>query len=192
MLKNFFVQRGITVPYETVRRRCLKFRPEHARRLRRHCPIQGERWYLDEVFVSIGGLRCYLWRAVDQDRDVIDMVLRKRRNGVAAKRFLHKLLKGQQAVPNGMVTDKIRSYRVANRELIPTVPHDTSPYPNNLCEASHRAARKKQHPMKQFPTVSTTQRFLCLDSLVRNFVNWRRHAINAATYRHLRTNSFNA
>jgi putative transposase len=143
-VEELLAQRGIIVSYETVRRWCLKFGPEYARRLRRQRPTQGDHWYLDEVFVSIGGQRYYLWRAVDQDGDVIDIPLQKRRNGVAAKRFLRKLLKGQQTVPNGIVTDKLGSYRVAHRELILTVPHNTNQYANNLCEASHRATREKE------------------------------------------------
>ena len=142
--------------------------------------------------MSIGGQRYYLWRAVDQDGAVIDILLQRRRNSVAAKRFLRKLLKGQQAVPNGIVTDKLGSYRVAHRELIPTVPHDTNQYANNLCESSHRATREKERQIKRFRTVATAQRFLVLHGLVRNLANWGRHAMSAATYRYFRTRAFNA
>jgi putative transposase len=191
-VEELLAQRGINVSYETIRRWCLKFGPQYARRLRRQRPTQGDHWYLDEVFMSIGGQRYYLWRAVDQDGDVIDILLQKRRNGLAAKRFFRKFLKGQQAVPNGIVTDKLGSYRVAHRELIPTVPHNTNQYANNLCEASHRATREKERQMKRFRTVATAQRFLVLHGLVRNLVNWGRHAMSAATYRYFRTRSFNA
>ena len=108
--------------------------------------------------MSIGGQRYYLWRAIDQDGDVIDILLQKRRNAVAAKRFLRKLLKGQQAVP-----------------------HDTNQYANNRCEAPHRATLEKERQMKRFRTVSTAQRFLVLHGLVRILVNWGRHAMSAAT-----------
>jgi putative transposase len=181
-VEELLAQRGITVSYETVRRWCLKFGSEYARGLRRQGPIQGDRWYLDEVFVSIGCHQYYLWRAVDQDVDVIDILLQKRRNGVAAKRFLRKLLKGQQAVPNGIVTDKLGSYRVAHRELVRTEPHDTSQYANNLCELSHRATRAKERQMKRFQTVAIAQRFLVLHGPVRNLINWGRHKMSAVTY----------
>jgi putative transposase len=190
-VEELLAQRGINVSYETIRRWWLKFGPEYARRLRRQRPTQGDRWYLDEVFMSIGGQRYYLWRAVDQDGDVIDVLLQKRRNGLAAKRFFRKLLKGQQAVPNGIVTDKLGSYRVAHREMIPTVPHDTTQYSNNLCQASHRATREKERQMKRFRTVATAQRFLVIHGLVRNLVNWGRHAMSAPTYRYFRARSFN-
>ena len=191
-VEELLAQRGIIVSYETVRRWCLNFGLEYARRVRRQRPVQGDRWYHDEVFVSIGGQRYYLWRAVDQDGDVIDMLLQKRRNGVAAKRFFRKLLKGQKAVPSGIVTDKLGSYRVAHREMIPTVPHDTNQYSNNLCEASHRATREKERQMKRFRTVATAQRFSVLHARVRNLLNWGRHAMSASTYRYFRTSAFNA
>jgi putative transposase len=141
---------------------------------------------------SIGGKRYYLWRTIDQDGDGIDILLQKRRNGRAAKHFFRKLLKGQQAVLNGVVTDKLGSYRVAHRELVPTVPHNTNQYANNLCEASHRATREKERQMNRFRTVATAQRFSVLHGLVRNLVNWGRRAMSAATYRYFRTRSFNA
>lgn len=122
---ELLAQRSINVSNGTVRRWCLKFGPERARRLRRQRPTQGDRLYLDEVFMLIGGQRYGLWRATDQHRNVIDILLHKRRNGLAAKRFFRKLLKGQQAVPNGIVTEKLGSYRVARHELISTTPQDT-------------------------------------------------------------------
>ncbi|MGK0168587.1 MAG: putative transposase [Gammaproteobacteria bacterium] len=189
---ELLAQRGIIVSYETVRRWCLMFGAKYARRLRRQRPTQSERWYLDEVFVSIGGQRCYLWRPVAQDGDVIDVLLQKRRNARAAKRIFRKLSKGQQTVPNGIVTDKLDSYRVAHRELNPTVPHNTNQYTSNLCKASHRATLEKEPQMKQFQSVATARRFLGLHGIVRNLINWGRHAMSAATYRHFRTNSFNA
>ena len=191
-VEELLAQRGINVSHETIRRWCLKFGPAYARRLHRQRPTQGNHWYLDEVFMSIGGQGYYLWRAVDQDGDVIDILRQKRRNGLAAKRFFRKLLKGQQAVPNGIVTDKLASYWVAHRELTPTVPRNTNQYANNLCEASHRATREKGRQMNRLRTVATAQRFLVLHGLVRNLINWGRRAMSAATYRYLCTRSFNA
>ena len=119
-----------------IRRWCTRFGPLYARHLRRESPRQGDVWLLDEVFLSIGGQRYYLWRAVDQDGDVIDILLQKRRNGSAAKCFFRKLMKGQQALPSQLVTDKLGSYHVAHRELMSTVVHDTTQYKDNRCEAA--------------------------------------------------------
>lgn len=189
-IEELLAQRGISVSYESVRRWCLRFGPHYARNLRKQCPRNGDTWLLDEVFVSIGGQRHYLWRAIDQDGDVIDILLQKRRNADAAKRFFRKLLKGQQRSPNRLVTDKLGSYRVAHREEMPSVPHDTTKYSNNLAESSHRSTREQECQMKHFRRVANAQRFLVLHGLVRNLVNWRRHAIAAATYRMLRARSF--
>ena len=147
---------------------------------------------LDEVFLSIGGQRYYLWRAVDQDGDVIDILLQKRRNGAAAKRFFRKLLKGQQASPKEWVTDKLGRYRVVHRELLPTAAHNTSQYSNNRREASHRATREKERQMKQFRRAATAQRFLVLHGQVRNLMNWGRHRLSASAYRHSRGKALTA
>jgi putative transposase len=101
-----------------------------------------------------------LWRAIDPNGDVIDILLQKRRNDAAAKRFLRQLPKGQQALSNQLVTDKLGSYRVAHRELISTVVHDTTWYSNNRCEASQRESKERQ--MKRFRRAATAQRFLVL------------------------------
>jgi transposase-like protein len=110
--------------------------------------------------VSIGDRRYYLWRAVDQDHDIIDVSLQKPRNGLATKRCLRKLMKSPQAAPNGFVTDKFVSYRVARRELTTAVRYKTNQYADSLWEASHRATRKQEPQMKRFQTVSTAQRIL--------------------------------
>lgn len=170
-VEELLAQRDIQVSYESIRRWCIRFGPLYAQRLRRQAPTQGDVWLLDEVYVPIGGQRHYLWRAVDQNGDVIDILLQKRRNGAAAKRFFRKLLKSQGAVPNRLVTDKLGSYRVAHRELMPTVPHDTTQYSNNRCEASHRATREKERQMKRFRRAATAQRFLVLHGQVRNLMN---------------------
>ncbi len=189
-IEEFLAQRGITVSYETIRRWCLRFGPRYARNLRKQSPYKGDTWLLDEVFVSIHGQRYYLWRAVDQDGDVIDILLQKRRNGAAAKKFFRQLLKGQQRSPNRLVTDKLGSYRVAHREEMPSVAHDTTKYANNLAESSHRSTREQERQMKGFRRAANAQRFLVLHGLVRNLVNWRRHAVQASTYRMFRDRSF--
>jgi putative transposase len=107
------VERGVVVSYETVRRWCKKFGQSFADRMRDRRPRPGDMWYLDEVFVRIQGVQHYLWRAVDQNGVVLDVLVQKRRDAKAAKRFLRRLLKGLQYVPQVIVTDKRRSYGVA-------------------------------------------------------------------------------
>ena len=108
-VEELFAKRGIIVSYETIRQWCRKFGPEYARRLRRRQGRLGDIWYLDEVFVKIRGERHYLWRAVDQDGDVIDILVQRHRNARAAKRFFRKLLKGEGSTPWQLVTDKLKS-----------------------------------------------------------------------------------
>ena len=135
-------ERGIIVSYETVRRWCQKFGESFADRLRRRRPRPGDKWHLDEVFIRIQGVQHYLWRAVDQDGVVLDILVQERRDGKAAKRFFKRLLKDLQYVPRVIVTDKLRSYGVAQRSLLPNVEHRQSRYLNNRAENSHRPTRR--------------------------------------------------
>ena len=137
-IEELLALRGITVSYESIRRWSRRFGPQFARKLRREQGTLADHWLLDEVFVNIQGQRYYLWRAIDQNGDVIDILLQRRRNARAAKRFFRKLLKGQQCSPNRLVTAKLESYRVAHREETPGVPDDTTQFANNRIEASQR------------------------------------------------------
>jgi len=123
--------RGVVVTHETIRSWCAKFGPDYAAQLRRRRPRPGDKWHFDEVFVKINGTTHYLWRAVDQHGNVLDILVQSRRNAVAAKRFFRKLLKGLRYVPRVIVTDKLASYQVAARELLPSVTHRRSKYLNN-------------------------------------------------------------
>ena len=134
--------RDVAVTYETIRSWCAKFGPDYAARLRRRRPRPGDTWHLDEVFVTINGTTHYLWRAVDQHGDVLDILVQSRRNAVAAKRFFRKLLKGLRYVPRVIVTDKLASYRLAHRELVPSVTHRRSKYLNRA-ENSHQPTRQR-------------------------------------------------
>ena len=120
-------ERGVILSYETVRRWCLKFAQRFANGLRRRRPRPGDKWHLDEVFLRIGGKRHYLWRAVDQDGTVLDILVQSRRNAKAAKRFFRKLLKGLRYVPRAIVTDKLPSYGAAKREILPGAPPEPIP-----------------------------------------------------------------
>ena len=123
--EDLLAQRGITVTYETIRHWCQTFGPAYARRLRRRRGRMGDAWYLDELFVTIRGQRQYLWRAVDQDGDVIDILVQPRRDRHAAARFFRKLLKGQGRGPRRLITDKLGSYAAAHRTVMPSVVHST-------------------------------------------------------------------
>ena len=131
-------ERGVNLTYESIRQWSVKFGAQYARRLKRRQGRLGDTWHLDEVFVTINGERQYLWRAVDQDGDVINIFVQPRREGRAARRFFRKLLKHQGKEPFRLVTDKLGSYRVAHRELTPLITHDTRQYANNRAEVSHQ------------------------------------------------------
>ena len=117
-VEDLLAERGIIVSYETIRQWCGKFGPDYARRLKRRQGRLGDTWFLDEVFVAINGQRQYLWRAVDQDGDLIDLLVQPRRDGRAARRFFRQLLKSQRQEPCRLVTDKLGSYRVAQRDVM--------------------------------------------------------------------------
>jgi putative transposase len=140
--------------------------------------------------VNIQGRRYYLRRAVDQDGDVIDILVQKHRNARAARRFFRKLLKGQGAAPWRLVTDKLRSYAAAHREVMPSVTHDTGQYANNRAEFSHQPTRQRERQMRRFRSVGQTQRFLAVHGVVQNLFRLGRHHLRAENYRFLRDRSF--
>lgn len=149
-VEDLLAQRGIVVSYESIRLWCIKFGPKYARRLKRRHQGFGDTFYIDEVFVKIQGVQQYLWRAVDQDGEIVDVFLQFRRDGRAAKRFLIRLLKAHHCEPRKIVTDKLRSYGVAHRELIPDAIHDTSQYANNRAELSHQSTRVRERGLRRF------------------------------------------
>jgi len=190
-VEEFLAQRGIIVSYETVRQWRLKFGPEYARKLKRRQGQLGDVWHLDELFVNIRGKRHYLWRAVDQDGDVIDILVERYRNARAARRFFLKLLKGQRRKPWQLVTDKLRSYAAAHRNVMPSVAHDTRQYANNRAEVSHQPTRQRERMMRRFKSEGQVQRFLSALGVVQNLFRLGRHLLGATHYRLLRDRSFN-
>ena len=189
-VEDLLAKRGIIVSYETVRQWCRKFGPDYARQLKRRQGRLGDIWFLDEVFVKINGQRLYLWRAVDQDGDVIDMLLQPRRDGRAARRFFRKLLKSQRRKPFRLVTDKLGSYRVAHREIMPLVTHDTNRYANNRAEVSHQPTRQRERQMRGFKSPDQAQRFLHVHGVIQNLFRVGRHKMKAVHHRLLRERSF--
>jgi putative transposase len=137
------------------------------------------------------GSNTILWRAVDQDGDVVDVFLQCRRDGRAAKRFFKRLLRASGCEPRRVVTDKLRSYGVAHRELIPDTIHDTSQYANNRAELSHQPTRVRERVMRRFKSTLQAQRFLSTHAAVYNLFNLGRHLVRAEHYRNLREGAFN-
>src|ERR671933_920094 len=148
-VQELLFERGITVSHEAIRQWCRKFGQDYANRLRRRRPQPGGQWHLDEVFLTIHGERHYLWRAVDQDDNVLDILVQKRRNKQAAKKFLRKLLSGLQYVPRVLITDKLASYEAAQREVLPSVEHRQHKRLNNRAENSHQPTRERERRMRR-------------------------------------------
>ena len=142
--------RGVTLTYETIRHWCLKFGQTFANGLRRRYPRPGDRWHLDEVFIKIGGRTHYLWRAVDQDGDVLDILVQSRRDQKAAQKFLRKLLKGLRYVPRVIITDRLKSYGAARAEIMPGVEHQQDKGANNRAENSHQPTRLRGKVIRRF------------------------------------------
>ena len=153
-----------------------KFGPEFARRLKRKHRGYGDTYFLDEVFVRIRGKKHYLWRAVDQDAEVVDVYLQERKDAKAAKRFFHRFLKSG-GTPREVVTDTLRSYGVAHRTLIPEAKHNTEQYANNRAELSHQPTRVREHVMRRFKSITQAQRFLESHAAVYNLFNLHRHSL---------------
>ena len=189
-IEDLLAERGITVTRESIRLWCNKFGALYARRLKRNHRGYGDTFYIDEVFVRINGKQHYLWRAVDQDGEVVDVYLQARRDGAAAKRFFKRLLRHHGTEPRKIVTDKLRSYPIAQREVMPEAIHSTKQYANNRAEQSHEATRVRERGMRRFKSVKQDQRFLGAHAAVANLFNLGRHLVRAQHYRDLRMSAF--
>jgi putative transposase len=184
-------ERGIVVSYETVRRWCKKFAATFADRLRRRRPRPGDKWYMDEVFIRIQGVQHYLWRAVDQDGVVLDILVQARRDSDAAKRFFKRRLTRLHYEPRVIVTDQLRSYGVAQRQLLSDVEHRQSQYLNNRAENSHGPTRRRERQMQRFKSSRQAQDFLSAHVFTYGHFRPRRHQLAAADYRMIRLDAFN-
>ena len=176
--------------YETIRQWCQTFGLDYARTLRGRRGRLGDTWYLDELFVTIQGRRQYLWRAVDQDGDTIDILVQPRRDRHAAARFFRTLMKSQGRPPRRLVTDMLRSYAAAHRTVMPSVEHDTRQYENNRAEASHQSTRQRERQMRGFTSVAHAQRFLAVHGVVLNLFRVGRHLLRAVHHRLMRSRAF--
>lgn len=177
------LERGVLVSHETVRRWCAKFGQTYANGLRRRRARPGDKRHLDEVFIKINGERKYLWRAVDAAGNVLDILLQGRRDKAAARRFFRKLLKKTRAVPRVVITDKLRSYGAAHREVMPSVDHRSHKGLNNRAENSHQPTRQRERAMKGFRSVGGAQQFLSAFSGISPHFRPRRHLMTVHDYR---------
>ncbi len=162
-VEELMAQRGVVVTYETVRQWCLKFGQTDANELRKRRPRCGDKWHMDEVVLPMRGKKHYLWRAVDQHGNVLDILVQSRRNKQAAKRFFRKLLKVLEYVPRVIITDKLASYGAAKKELLASVEHRQHTRLNNRAENSHQPTRLRERKMRRFKSAGHAQRFLSAD-----------------------------
>jgi transposase-like protein len=161
----------------------LKFGPAIARRLRRRRPRPSDRWHLDEMVVRIAGARMYLWRAVDHEGEVLDVLVQRRRDTRAALRLMRKLLERHGVAPKLLVTDRLRYYAAAFRRLRLTCRHEQGFRKNNRAENSHQAVRRRERKLQRFKSAQSAQRFLSLHGAVHNTFNFQRHLISRSTLR---------
>src|SRR5467141_1354214 len=189
-VEEMLAMRGVALTYETVREWCLKFGQTYANGLRHRSPRPGDRWHLDEVFLKINGRLHYLWRAVDQDGDVLDILVQSRRDKKAAKKFFRKLLKGLRYVPRVIITDKLGSYHAAIAEVLPGVEHLQQKYQNNRAENSHQPTRLREKVMRRFKSERHAQRFLSAFGIITSHFRVGRHLYRAGNYRKVMKSRF--
>ena len=189
-VEDLLAERGLDVSYETVRRWVLKFGPVFTRELRRRRPRPTSRWHLDEMAVIISGSHFWLWRAVDDEGEVLDLLVQRRRDKAAAVKLMRKLLKKQGFAPEVLVTDKLRSYGAAKSEMRLCARHEQGLRKNNRAENSHLPVRRRERKMQRFKSPGSAQRFLSVHAAVHNTFNVQRHLISRRTLRVFREEAF--
>lgn len=189
-VEDLLAERGLDLSYETVRRWVLKFGPLFAKELRRGRQRPTSQWHLDEMAVLISGTRFWLWRAVDDEGEVLDLLVQRRRDAKAAARLMRKLLKKQGFAPALLVTDKLRSYGAAKTQLRLSVRHDQGLRKNNRAENSHLPVRRRERKMQRFKSPGSAQLFLSIHASVHNTFNVQRHLVSRSTLRALRGEAF--
>ena len=186
-VEELLAERGIIVSYEAIRHWCCTFGPGYAVDPRRRRAQPGDKWHLDEVLLKIAGKRHWLWRAVDQNGIVLDILVQERRDQVAAERFLRQVLASCEYEPRVVITDKLMSYVPAIRRVLPNSEHRRHKRLNNRAENSHLPTRKRERILQRFKSVEHAQRFLGPFSAVCNHFRPRRHRLSASAYRQTRT-----
>jgi putative transposase len=184
-VEELLAERGVVVSYETIRQWCRKFGPVFAASLRRRRPRPGDKWHLDEMVLKINGTRRYLWRAVDQEGIVLDILVQGRRNQEAAESFLHRVVDGCGCRPRVVVTDKLASYPPAVRHVLPGVEHRRHKGLNNRAENSHRPTRRRERALQRFKSPEHAQQFLAPFGPISDHFRPRRHRLAAPDYHRL-------
>lgn len=182
-VQKLLMYRGIEVSYETIRAWGKKFGQQFAKALRYRRLSVRDKWHLDEVRVTINGAVFWLWRAVDADGHVLDILMQTQRDKVAAKKFMKKLLKQSGFAPRVLITDKLRSYAAARRELLPRVEHRQHKGLNNRAEASHQLTRLRERRMQRFKSSGQAQRFLAAFEMIRQHFHPKQHQLTAQEFR---------
>src|ERR671939_1456174 len=186
-VQDLLAERGIVVSHEAIRQWCTKFGQAYAARLRQRRARPGDKWYLDEVLLKIRGKRHWLWRAVDQEGIVLDILVQERRNQAAAERFLRHILRSCEYEPRVVITDKLASYVPSIRRVLPHTEHRRHKRLNNRAENSHLPTRTRERVLQRFKSAEHAQRILGPFSAVCNHFRPRRHRLSASTYRQVRT-----
>src|SRR6516162_7569469 len=189
-VEDLLAERGLDSSYETVRRWVLKFGPLFARELRSRRPRPTSKWHLDEMAVMIAGRRFWLWRAVDDEGEVLDLLVQRRRDKAAAMKLMRKLLKKQGFAPDMLVTDKLRSYGAAKAELGLSARHEQGLRANNRAENSHQPIRRRERRLQRFKSPGSAKHFLSVHAAVQNTFNVQRHLTSRRMLRVLRDHAF--
>ncbi len=185
-VEDLLAERGIVVSYETVRRWGNHCGPMIAADLRTRRPKPHSVWHLDEVYLKIGGRMVYLWRAVDAEGEVLDVLVQSKRNRDAALKLMRKLLRKYAFAPERLVTDDLRSYGSAARDLGLESRRERGRGKNNRAENSHQPTRRRERKMQRFKSPGSAQKFLSTHAAVHNTFNVQRHLTSAQTHRALR------
>ena len=189
-IEELLAERGVQVSYEAIRLWCQRFGPLFAGTLRRRRSRSADKWHLDEVQLKIKGRKHWLWRAVDCNGLVLDILVQERRDQEAAERFLRRVLEGEGVTPRVVVTDKLASYPPALKRVLPQTEHRQHKGLNNRAENSHRPVRKRERVLQRFKSPGHAQRFLEPFSAVCNHFPPRRHLLPAEPYRQFRADRF--
>ena len=182
-IEELMAERGVTVTYESIRAWCYKFGQGYAKRIRARRGKLGDTWHLDEMYLKIDGRFQYLWRAVDQDGSVLDILVQPRRDKEAAARFFKKLLRGATHAPRVVVTDRLASYIAPCAELLPNTMHRRDKGLNNRAESSHQSTRERERRMRGFKSAAHAQRFRSIFGLIADLFSVGRHLLSAPNYR---------
>jgi transposase-like protein len=191
-VEEMLAERGLDVSYETIRRWFLKFGTVIAANLRRSRPRPNDYWHLDEMVIVIQGKLYWLWRAVDNEGEVLDFLVQRKRDAKAARKLMRKLLKKQGFAPTRIVTDRLRSYPSAFRAIGLVAEHDRDLRANNRAENSHQPVRRRERKQQRFKSSGSAQRFLSIHAATYNAFYHQRHLLKRSMYKQLRTTSFEA